>query len=263
MAWSRLRAFLRARPFDAQARIRAGVGAEGGDGGEGAEGLSEPPPEGTPSDGMFGPVDEPPQPEDDEPPSGDGGPPPPEDWDDPGRPDPPNNPDREGQPAQEPEPQQYQQRRRSPEERAILNRWFPGATTERLREIRGILRNTRDALASARIDYVPARPAIGRSWDWWQLASALADGAPAATIYQNEEGAIVPAEDWYIAVFPPFVARPAYGATVITHEGFHYQNPENFYAHEGSSNAFCFEGFVAELTGLPFNVALVSGGCGR
>jgi len=163
------------------------------------------------------------------------------------------------------------------EERSILNRWFPGATTDQLRQIRDILAATRSALAAAPVINVTDAYLETREgkWDHALLGVALhpppgfPPTPPALTLVSDSDGNPVPAGYRYIAVFSPFFARPAYGATRILHEGFHYTDPENFSdpdpsderGHSGFFNAFCFQGLVSELTGLAFSVAFVSGGC--
>ena len=280
-----------------------GSGAEGGEGGEGAEGAGAEgwgePPEGTASDGPFGSEGEPPP--DDEPPPqdyDDPGAPYPPDYDE--REGPPAQEPDPQQPSPIPQPPaQPRPRPQSPpavgfaspqgmiewsrgrarralqeaidtinsgltmEERAILNRWFPGATTDQLRKIRSILQETRDALTSAPVRYVPSAD-TATDPDAPFHEAFLASGEPAAAIvqYPGPDHRMRPPDERYIAVYPPFVARPAYGATRILHEGFHYTDPENFQEHSGFFNASCFQALVSELTGLAFNVSVVSGECG-
>jgi len=231
-------------------------GEEGGDGGEGAEGLGEPP-EGTASDGPFGSEGEPPPPDD-------GGDPPPPDYDDPGRPDPPDYSDREGTPEQEPEPQQYQQRRRSPEEREIeharlrarealwwavyylgtgltprqrerFNCWFAGTGLSEA-AVRAILQRVFDALRNAEI-----------------VADLGPGGAGATERDVPAETQVTGSRSGFIIVYHPFFDTPEWEASVIVHEGCHFDDPERFTGHTGAYNAFRFEGFVSELTGLPFD----------
>ena len=61
-------------------------------------------------------------------------------------------------------------------------------------------------------------------------------------------------------MYPPWRDRPAYAATRLLHEGFHFHDPEHFGStamHRGFYNASRFQGFVSELTGLLYNRSVV------
>ncbi len=143
------------------------------------------------------------------------------------------------------------------------------AASSDYRLIRDILTATRAALASAPIRYIAAAPTGDFAADANRLheaelhEQALVVGQIAIAVVHDARGRILATADRYIALYPPWTVRPAYGATVILHEGFHYQNPARFGSsamHAGFFDASRFQGFVSELTGLPFRRGRVLGG---
>ena len=152
-----------------------------------------------------------------------------------------------------------------PEGRSILHRWFPGATTDDLRQINRTILSAWHALGEAdlrrvTLEYWNALPP--RHPDRRQMGEDLgrlpnAEGELVADVQATTFWDGRPRSEYYTAVYPVFFLSPSvpYQGSTILHEGIHLVDPALITDTNDMgriNNAWAYTGFVSELTGMRF-----------
>lgn len=154
------------------------------------------------------------------------------------------------------------QMRRGPltgEARRIFDCWF-GATDLTEGDVRSILLDAYTDLGSAPIVELPPDPEAASVWlndpsDQMLLPWLIENGAPGYTFVRSRPR--------LIGLLPGWRDR-GIQTGVVLHESFHFAD-DRFYGHEPENayNAFRFQGFVSELSGLPYDHAVVARAAGN
>ncbi len=144
-------------------------------------------------------------------------------------------------------------------ERAILDCWFPGATSLEVDTVRSLLRRATDQLSMASI--VPVRSELDSPIhteahrEAHRVAIESTGFSALAVVHVDPrtpaDSALLPVADRYIAVYPQWFTSPN-GYSILLHEVFHLVDPRGFQGHAGFLNAYRFQGFVSDLEGLPY-----------
>ena len=145
--------------------------------------------------------------------------------------------------------------------KAVFDKWFPNATaTEKSAIIQTLIdaASSIDSVSIQNITFPPTGPLAGV-----HNFLAVTRGMPAAYIAIDGAGNPIPGGSQFIALYPGWLAKPGLRPTRLLHEVIHGTDPGNLvHGKSNTDNAWRFQGFVSDLTNLPYVSSKVEKGAG-